>query len=178
MLDNGILRLANGQQKISFRNCFVFLTSNLDSKELARRSSSRWRSLLDRGLPTHSRRTVVDKALRSFFDPEFLNRVDETVIFDELDRETVAGIARLGTDLLRTRLRRRGVDLQVDEAVLRLLADEGFDPVYGARGLRRVLRTRLAAPVAAEILRARPTGIAPLRITATATTGTVVATAS
>lgn len=175
VLDNGILRLANGQEKISFRNSFVFLTSNLGSKELARRRGSRWRTLLDRG---HTRRTVVDKALQSFFDPEFLNRIDETVIFDELDRTTVEQVARLETDLLRTRLRRRGVDLQVDDSAVHLLADQGFDPVYGARGLRRTLRTHLAAPVAAEIMRVRPTGTAPLRITATASAGSIRATAT
>ncbi|MFD2468823.1 AAA family ATPase [Amycolatopsis silviterrae] len=175
VLDNGILRLANGQEKISFRNSYVFLTSNLGSKELARRRGSRWRSLLDRG---HTRRAVVDKALQSFFDPEFLNRIDETVIFDELDRTTIEQVARLETDLLRTRLRRRGVDLHVTESAVLLLADQGFDPVYGARGLRRTLRTHLAAPVAAEIMRVRPTGTAPLRITATAASETIRATAT
>ncbi|WP_037354892.1 AAA family ATPase [Amycolatopsis orientalis] len=175
VLDNGMLRLANGQEKISFRNSYVFLTSNLGSQELARRRGSRWRTLLDRG---HARRTVVDKALRSFFDPEFLNRIDETVIFAELDRTTVEKVARLETDLLRARLRRRGVDLRVAESAVRFLADEGFDPVYGARGLRRTLRTHLAAPVAAEILRVRPTGTASLRITATAANGTIRAAAT
>ncbi|WP_033294703.1 AAA family ATPase [Amycolatopsis jejuensis] len=170
VLDNGMLRLANGQEKISFRNCFVFLTSNLGSRELARRRATRWRTLLDRA---HSRRTIVDKALQAFFDPEFLNRLDETVIFDELDRPTIERITRLEIDLLRTRLRRRGVDLEVDDSAIHLLAAKGFDPVYGARGLRRTLRTHLASPVAEQIMHTRPTGTDPLQITATTTGGSI-----
>jgi ATP-dependent Clp protease ATP-binding subunit ClpA len=66
----------------------------------------------------------------------------------------------------------------VDEPAIRLLAEQGFDPVYGARGLRRALRANLAAPVAAEVLRVRPAGTDPVRIAATATDGTIVAAAS
>jgi ATP-dependent Clp protease ATP-binding subunit ClpA len=158
VLDSGTLRLASGQQSISFRNSFVFLTSNLGSAQLATRRGARWRRVLDRAvgrLTSIDGATVVQHALTTFFDPEFLNRIDETVVFDELDRSAFAHIAARETELLAGRLRRRNVELSVEDSVVELLAQEGFDPVYGARGLRRTLRTRLAHPVAEAIIRAR-----------------------
>lgn len=185
VLDSGTLRLASGQKTISFRNTFVFLTSNLGSAELARRRGARWRRVLDRAgrplrldgvagrLAAKGNDATVGDALRGFFDPEFLNRIDETVVFEELDRPACARIAATETDLLTRRLRRRGVELTVDEAVVGLLAERGFDPVYGARGLRRELRTLLATPVAEELLRVRPSGTEQVRMTATVRDGEV-----
>jgi ATP-dependent Clp protease ATP-binding subunit ClpA len=189
VLDNGTLRLASGQRTISFRNTYVFLTSNLGSAELARRRGARWRRVLDRAgrplaldvaagrLAGRGNDSVVDGALRGFFDPEFLNRIDETVVFGELDRPACARIAAVETELLARRLRRRGVELSVDRSVIGLLAEAGFDPVYGARGLRRQLRTLLATPVAEELLRVRPTGTDAVRMTATMRDGEVTVSA-
>ncbi|GAA5168679.1 AAA family ATPase [Pseudonocardia eucalypti] len=165
VLDSGTLRLASGQRTISFRNSFVFLTSNLGSTELARRAGSRWRRIRYR-----DDESVVRGALRDFFDPEFLNRIDETVVFGSLDRAACARIAALEAALLVKRLSRRRVELSVDESAIRLLAERGFDPVYGARGLRRVVRELLATPVA-ELL-TRP-GERPTRLGATARDGRI-----
>ncbi|GAB3487895.1 AAA family ATPase [Amycolatopsis cihanbeyliensis] len=181
VLDNGRLRLANGQQTISFRNSFVFLTSNLGSAELARRRASRWRRLagpLATRLAARGNQVTLDTAVREFFEPEFLNRIDETVVFTELDTATAERITRLEIDLLRTRLRRRSVDLEVDDGVAALLTETGFDPVYGARGLRRALRTILAEPVATAILRARGRTATPLHVHATTAGGQVTASTS
>lgn len=168
VLDSGTLRLASGQQTISFRNAYVFLTSNLGSRELARRNGSWWRRRI-RGSGV-----VVDKALRGFFDPEFLNRIDETVEFTTLDRAACARIAALEVALLAARLRRRGVELEVGDDAVALLAERGFDPVYGARGLRRAVRELLAAPVAQEALRVRGGGAGAARITASVAGGRIV----
>jgi ATP-dependent Clp protease ATP-binding subunit ClpA len=180
VLDTGVLRLANGQQRISFRNCLVFLTSNLGSAELARRRGSIHRRLLDRAgdrlgadalgkrLARRNHSMVVENAVRSFFEPEFFNRIDETIVFRELDRELFERIARLEIELLCQRLRRRNVILEVDDQAAELLARRGFDPVYGARGMRRTVRTLLAATVAAEVVSVRPIGTEPLRVMATA----------
>lgn len=185
VLDNGTLRLANGQQTISFRNSFVFLTSNLGSAELARRRASRWRRMAGRvpgrigaGLAERGNRTTLTTAIRDFFDPEFLNRIDETVEFTELDQATAERITRLEIDTLRRRLRRRSVILEVDDSVTRLITEVGFDPVYGARSLGRTLRTVLADPVAATVLRARGRTVTPVHVHATAADGTVTAHAS
>lgn len=187
VLDSGRLRLANGQQTISFRNSLVFLTSNLGSAELARRRGSRWRRAADRAgrlipgsalnghLSARGAHTVVDGALHDFFDVEFLNRIDETVVFEEIDVATARRIVRLEIDVLAGRLRRRGVTLEVDDAAVHLVTELGFDPVYGARGVRRTLRGTLASAVAEQIVRARPVGTAPLRVTATATGGVITA---
>jgi ATP-dependent Clp protease ATP-binding subunit ClpA len=177
VLDSGTLRLANGQQTISFRNSYVFLTSNLGSTELATRRGARWRRFTDRALgrlTSIDGATVVHRALTTFFDPEFLNRIDETVVFDELGRDDFRHIAARETDLLAGRLRRRNVELSVEGSVVELLADEGFDPVYGARGLRRTVRTRLAHPVAEQVVRARAGGEATgLTLRATARHGAI-----
>ncbi|MFE0020312.1 AAA family ATPase [Amycolatopsis sp. NPDC059021] len=176
VLDTGILRLANGQEKISFRNCFVFLTSNLGSAELARRRAAPWRRAADRlglGLGALSAETVVDRALRDFFDPEFLNRIDETVVFGEIDRPTARRIAALEIELLSRRLRRRSIQLDVTDDVVDLLGEKGFDPVYGARGLRRALRTLVASPVAGEVLKHSPGQGSPLSIAVRVSGGVV-----
>ncbi|WP_245607188.1 AAA family ATPase [Pseudonocardia spinosispora] len=187
VLDSGMLRLASGQQTISFRNSYVFLTSNLGSAELARRRGSGWRRALDRVVPldrvtgrltTRGTKSAVDKALRGFFDPEFLNRIDETVQFSELDRPACARITALEVELLIGRMRRRSVSVEVSEQVVALLAERGFDPVYGARGLRRVLRTELAVPVAEEVARHRTDADTPLTVTVALRNGQVHATSS
>ncbi|MGC7100983.1 AAA family ATPase [Amycolatopsis lurida] len=185
VLDNGELRLANGQERISFRNSYVFLTSNLGSAELARRRRARWRRVADRlgerpgaltrRLAARGNETAVSAALSDFFDAEFLNRIDETIVFTEFDTETAKRIAAVEIEELRRRLRRRSVELEVDESVPELIAEAGFDPVYGARGLRRCLRTTLADPVAGTLLRRRPTGREPITIRARVTGGVVVA---
>ncbi|WP_433260089.1 AAA family ATPase [Actinosynnema sp. CS-041913] len=167
VLDTGVLRLANGQQTISFRNSFVFLTSNLGSAELARQAS-RWRRLLPR-------RDVVSRALTAFFDPEFLNRIDEVVEFHAIRPDIALDITLLEVDLVRRRMRGRGVRLEVEDAAAEWIARRGFDPVYGARALRRCLRVELIAPVAAEVLRIRPTGTDPLHVAVRVTNGELTA---
>ncbi|SFB43845.1 C-terminal, D2-small domain-containing protein, of ClpB protein [Amycolatopsis marina] len=172
VLDTGVLRLANGRETISFRNSFVFLTSNLGSAELARRRANRWRRVLPR-----SERAVLSRALTEFFDPEFLNRIDEIVEFAEIDPDTAVEVTRLEVELLRRRMRGRGVRLDVDDTTVQLLARRGFDPVYGARALRRHLRTELAAPVAAELVRVRRGGTDPVHITVRVAGGRITASA-
>ncbi|AXB42816.1 AAA family ATPase [Amycolatopsis albispora] len=185
VLDNGELRLANGQERISFRNSYVFLTSNLGSAELARRRRARWRRLADRlgdrpgaftrRLAERGNQAAVSAALGDFFDTEFLNRIDETIVFTEFDTETATRIAAVEIEELRRRLRRRSVELVVDDSVPELIAERGFDPVYGARGLRRCLRTALAEPVAAAVVRRRPSGREPITVRARVVAGVVVA---
>ncbi|WP_096866956.1 AAA family ATPase [Mycolicibacterium houstonense] len=153
VLDTGELRLANGQQKISFRNSYIFLTSNIGSSEAAALQRSRrkpWRRLGFRPAATTS--DLVREAVESFFDPEFFNRIDETVVFDAFDDDTAERVTRKEVRDLVGRLKRRGVELQVGDDVIEFVRRSGFDPVYGARGLRRAIRTELAEPVARTVL--------------------------
>jgi ATP-dependent Clp protease ATP-binding subunit ClpA len=173
VLDRGTLRLANGQQSISFRNALVFLTANLGARELARRRAARWRAATDRapdvlGLPTLARRVgrwaasaderVVDRAVRDFFDPEFLNRLDEVVRFGEIEPATARAVTRLELGFVVDRLRGRGAELVVDGAVVDALCERGFDPVHGARSVRRVVRRLVLAPAAAALVEQRAAG--------------------
>ncbi|MGW5049540.1 AAA family ATPase [Actinokineospora sp. NPDC004072] len=165
VLDNGSLRLANGQQTISFRNSYVFLTSNLGSTKLSRERSRRRRR--------RDGEAIVRDAVRDFFDVEFLNRLDETVVFGEFDAATAHEVTRAEVAEFQARMRRREVAVEVDDAAVALLTEVGFDPVYGARGLRRALRTLLADPVAHAVLRLRTTASEPLALVATAVGGSI-----
>ncbi|MGE0217044.1 AAA family ATPase [Mycolicibacterium sp.] len=151
ILDHGELRLANGQQRISFRNSFVFLTSNLGSKEVAQLQQRRRRRPLW-GKRNSDDSAVIVAALERFFDPEFFNRIDETVIFDALSPASARAVTQREIGLLTANLQRRSVDLTVDDSVVEMLIDRGFDPVYGARGLKRALRVQLNEPIAQKLI--------------------------
>ena len=93
------------------------------------------------------------EALRAKFRPEFLNRVDETIIFRGLDREDIKRIVELQLDRVREQLRSRRIAIEVEDSALEALAAEGYDPVYGARPLRRVIQRRLQNPLALALLK-------------------------
>lgn len=180
VLDSGELRLANGREKISFRNCYIFITSNLGSRDVADATRSAARSPLRQRLTawrsTHTydhRRDLTMTAVEDFFDPEFFNRIDEVAILDPLTVDTSRAVIVREIGILTARLARKSVTLRVDESVLTLLQDRGFDPVYGARGLRRGIRTLLVAPIAEYILRHRPHGQEPITVNAVALGGQV-----
>lgn len=182
VLDRGTLRLANGQQSISFRNAFVFLTSNLGARELARHRAAVWRTALHRvqsvpgaGFPARaalrrsarSQESIVHRAVRDFFDPEFLNRLDEVVPFAEIGWAAALAITRLEVGYVARRLRARGAELYVDDAAVRLLCRQGFDTRYGARSIRRVVREQVLVPAAAALVAQRAIGHAEVRISIT-----------
>lgn len=185
VLDHGVLRLANGQSRVDFRNCFIFLTSNLGSGELARIFNGplgqveRWRSEYVPGLPgmstllRGSSSRVTQRALRRFFDPEFLNRLDEIVVMHDLDAAATRRIVHLQVEELRRQAARKYVELTVAPQVLDLLHQEGFAPAYGARSLRRAVRRHLALPVAHALVEAQPSGSAPVRLHAEVISGAV-----
>ncbi|RJO77562.1 ATP-dependent Clp protease ATP-binding subunit [Nocardia panacis] len=158
VLDTGELRLANGKERISFRNSYVFLTSNLGSVALAREQRSLRGRLRRASAGRTADRAVVHRAVEDYFDPEFYNRIDEIVVLNRFDEPTAHSVARLEIERLAVRLERQGVRLDCDASVSDLLVRTGFDPVYGARGLRRGLRRLLAEPVAEAILRQRVPG--------------------
>jgi ATP-dependent Clp protease ATP-binding subunit ClpB len=139
LLDDG--RLTDGQGRVvDFTNTVVIMTSNIGSQFLA-----------DAGDEEIAEERVIG-ALRDHFRPEFLNRVDEIVVFGRLDREQLAQIVELQVARLRGRLRERGVELELTEAAAGLLAREGYDPVYGARPLKRLVQRRIENPLAQRLL--------------------------
>ncbi|MHA3024786.1 AAA family ATPase [Mycobacterium sp. BMJ-28] len=178
VLDSGQLRLANGRERICFRNSYVFMTSNLGSRAVATaqradRRSSRWRRLRGLGRGPTDPATQVTAAVEEFFDPEFFNRIDETVIMEPFSTSTARQVTGREVELFTARLARESVELRVDETVLEFLRDCGFDPIYGARGLRRTVRTHLIAPAAECVLRSRSTPTARIVIEAKLVDGAI-----
>ncbi len=142
VLDDG--RLTDGQGRVvDFKNTLIILTSNLGSQAL---------SLLPEGANAEEARDQVMVAVRAHFRPEFLNRLDEIVLFDRLSRANMDGIVDIQLGLLEKRLAPRGITLQVDDAARTWLADRGYDPVYGARPLKRVIQKAVQDPLAEKIL--------------------------
>ncbi|MFJ4407272.1 ATP-dependent chaperone ClpB [Streptomyces sp. NPDC088910] len=140
VLDDG--RLTDGQGRtVDFRNVILILTSNLGSHYL-----------VDPALDPAQKKERVLETVRASFKPEFLNRLDDTVVFSALDPTELRQIARLQTDRLADRLRDRRLTLEVTDGALDWLAEEGNDPAYGARPLRRLVQTAIGDPLARAIL--------------------------
>ncbi|MCK0095842.1 ATP-dependent chaperone ClpB [Yoonia sp. F2084L] len=142
VLDDGVLTDGQGRT-VDFKQTLIILTSNLGAQALSQ--------LPDGADASEAKRDVMD-AVRAHFRPEFLNRLDETVIFDRLAREDMAGIVTIQLGLLEKRLAGRNIHLDLDEAALKWLADEGYDPVFGARPLKRVIQRALQDQLAEMIL--------------------------
>jgi ATP-dependent Clp protease ATP-binding subunit ClpB len=140
VLDDG--RLTDGQGRtVDFRNAILVLTSNLGSA-----------FLVDPVLDQATKREAVLAAVRAAFKPEFLNRLDDIVIFDPLDTADLARIVALQVDALARRLTDRRLELEVSDAAREWLAMTGYDPAYGARPLRRLVQTQIGDRLARAIL--------------------------
>ncbi|MGL4279147.1 MAG: ATP-dependent chaperone ClpB [Albidovulum sp.] len=142
VLDDG--RLTDGQgHHVDFKQTLIILTSNLGSQAL---------SQLPEGEDSSQARRDVMDAVRAHFRPEFLNRLDDMIIFHRLTREDMTGIVDIQLRRLTKRLAQRKIELVLDEAAKKWLADTGYDPVYGARPLKRVIQRDLQDPLAEMIL--------------------------
>jgi ATP-dependent Clp protease ATP-binding subunit ClpB len=140
LLEDG--RLTDGQGRtVDFRNTVVIMTSNLGSHILQ-----------DQSLTEEDKQRAVLEAVRHNFRPEFLNRVDEIIIFKPLTRDQIKHIVDIQLERLRKRLAERRIMLQLTPAALELIANEGYDPVYGARPLKRVIQRRIQDPLAMAVL--------------------------
>jgi ATP-dependent Clp protease ATP-binding subunit ClpB len=144
VLDDG--RLTDGQGRtVDFKNTVIVMTSNIGSHQI--------QAMV--GQPYEDIKDAVWDELKSHFRPEFLNRIDETVVFHGLDAANIASIARIQLQSLRERLARVDLDLDVSEAALLELAKVGFDPVFGARPLKRAIQQRLENPLSRQLLEGR-----------------------
>ncbi|WP_040483260.1 ATP-dependent chaperone ClpB [Yoonia vestfoldensis] len=142
VLDDGVLTDGQGRH-VDFKQTLIILTSNLGAQAL---------SQLPDGVDSGAAKRDVMDAVRAHFRPEFLNRLDETIIFDRLARDDMAGIVAIQLGLLAKRLAGRNISLDLDDGALRWLADEGYDPVFGARPLKRVIQRTLQDQLAEMIL--------------------------
>jgi ATP-dependent Clp protease ATP-binding subunit ClpB len=141
VLEDG--RLTDGQGRtVDFKNTVIIMTSNLGGQaiiELGAKNSE------------HAKERVMD-ALRQTFRPEFLNRVDEIIVFETLGRQHLARIIDLQLDKLAERLTQRHISVEFTDAARQLLIDEGYDPQYGARPLKRTIQRRVLDPLAMQVL--------------------------
>lgn len=142
VLDDG--RLTDGQGRtVDFRNTIIVLTSNLGSHILAEQPE---------GQPSSAVRDQVMEVVRAAFRPEFLNRLDEIILFDRLSRNDMKGIVEIQLRHLENLLADRKIRIEIDETARTWLGNTGYDPVYGARPLKRTIQTHLQNPLATMIL--------------------------
>jgi ATP-dependent Clp protease ATP-binding subunit ClpB len=142
ILDDG--RMTDGQGRtVDFKNTLVIMTSNIGSQ---------WIQELAAGDRREMERRVTD-TLRSHFKPEFLNRIDENIIFQNLSPEQLVEIVEIQIKELQARLATRNIELALSSEALSLIAEKGYDPVYGARPLRRVIQQFIENPLSMEILK-------------------------
>jgi ATP-dependent Clp protease ATP-binding subunit ClpB len=142
VLDDGVLTDGQGRT-VDFKQTLIILTSNLGAQALSQ--------LPDGADASAAKRDVMD-AVRAHFRPEFLNRLDETIIFDRLGRADMDGIVDIQLARLIKRLAARKIEIALDEDARKWLADEGYDPVFGARPLKRVIQRALQNPLAEMLL--------------------------
>ena len=139
VLDDG--RITDGQGRtVDFRNTVLIMTSNIGSQFIIDEQNA------------EQREAKVTEALRAHFRPEFLNRIDETVIFDRLKRDELSEIVGLQLERVRKRLAKQGIGLTLSAEAKELIANQGYDPVYGARPLKRAIQRYLLDPLSLEVL--------------------------
>ncbi|MBL6921378.1 MAG: ATP-dependent chaperone ClpB [Akkermansiaceae bacterium] len=145
VLDDG--RITDGQGRtVDFRNTVLIMTSNIGSQ-----------FIMEEGDPER-REEKVTESLRGHFRPEFLNRIDETVIFDRLDRKELGGIVQLQLERVKARLKKQGLILSPSEEVVEFIGNQGYDPIYGARPLNRAIQSSLLDPLSLALLDGRFAG--------------------
>jgi len=144
VLDDG--RLTDGQGRtVNFKNTVIVMTSNIGSQEIQRLASIH--------APEWEVEAAVKELLKQYFRPEFLNRIDEVILFHSLTREQLKQIVDVQIRYLQKRLAARNIKLTITDAARQLLGEEGYDPTYGARPLKRVIQQRIENPLASRILR-------------------------
>ena len=145
ILDDGRLTDSKGRV-VDFKNTVLIMTSNLGSREIQSATVNR---LADRDI-----KADVLQVLRDHFKPEFLNRIDDIVVFEQLSRDEIAKIIDIQLEKLRKNLDERGITLELDDSARELIIQEGYDPVYGARPLKRAIQTLIQNPLAIKLLKA------------------------
>lgn len=144
VLDDG--RLTDGQNRtVDFSNTIIVMTSNVGSQMIQR--------IADEGGNEEDMQRAVQESLKSKFLPEFLNRIDETIVFEPLQREQIHKIVHLQLKRLEKQLGESHFKLSVSERAVDAIANEGYDPTYGARPLKRVIQRRLQNTIATELLK-------------------------
>ena len=151
ILDDGQLTDSQGR-RVDFKNCVIIMTSNVGARNISEPKSLGFASERTAADVQKNIRSGVTEELRRMFRPEFLNRVDDIIVFSQLSEDEIAEIARLMLSSLEKRLKANGINASFDDSAVRLLAKEGFDPVYGARPLRRAIQSKVEDLIAEKML--------------------------
>lgn len=152
VLDDGVLTDSLGR-KVDFKNTVVIMTSNIGTKMIQKGVSLGFQST--DGEQARKKKEEVFGELRRSFSPEFLNRIDEIVIFHQLDKEHLNAILDILLRELNTRLVEKGVEIEVDDEVRQWLIKEGYEPLYGARPMRRTIQRAIGDPLSDELIKGR-----------------------
>ncbi len=164
VLDDGRLTDSQGRT-VDFRNTVIVMTSNLASKSILNNALKTKNHDLDKVSLEEELKQQINEALTKYFRPEFLNRIDEVIRFRPLNPNDLEQIVRLQLSELSKLLAQQDLDLYVDDNTIKNLAHEGYEPEYGARPLRRVIRRRLENPLATQILEEEFEGAKSIRVT-------------
>jgi ATP-dependent Clp protease ATP-binding subunit ClpB len=141
VLDDG--RMTDGQGRtVDFKNTVIVMTSNLGSQMIQEMSGRAYSDI----------KSAVMEEVKTHFRPEFINRIDEVVVFHPLDEKHIKSIARIQLQYLEERLEKLEIALKISDPAIAALAQAGFDPVYGARPLKRAIQTQIENPLAKKIL--------------------------
>lgn len=151
VLDDGILTDGLGR-KVDFKNTILIMTSNIGTKDIKLDKTLGFGDIKDEdkyGTMKHA----IDEAVKKIFSPEFLNRIDDLIVFRQLDRESTLRIVEISIDELLSRLKEKNITIEISKSAKEFLADKGFDQKYGARPLRRAVQKYLEDPLSEEILK-------------------------
>jgi ATP-dependent Clp protease ATP-binding subunit ClpB len=140
ILDDGRLTDSKGRV-VDFKNTVLIMTSNLGSREIQ-----------SAGLVDTPIKEMIPDVLRNHFKPEFLNRIDDIVIFGQLDKSEIVRIIEVQLEKLRKNLAERGISIVLEDSAKALLANEGYDPTFGARPLKRAIQSLVQNPLAIKLL--------------------------
>ncbi len=151
VLDSGHLTDAKGR-KVNFKNTIIIMTSNIGAEYIDRMSKFGFAEYSDEKTQYVQAKDKVAESLKNFFRPEFLNRLDEIIIFDILSPETIRSIVSMQVKIVQDRLIQKDIKLTVTEEVLDYIAKEGYDPKFGARPLKRVIQSKILTPVASMMI--------------------------
>ena len=154
VLENGRLTDAKGRT-VDFRNTVLIMTSNVGAHEIQRQGSIGFRTVEDEKQTHEDMKKKIMDELRRTFRPEFLNRIDEVIVFHALNKEHIRRIVDIMLTNLTKELAERGVNVEFTEAAKELLVEEGYDPQFGARPLRRAIQRLVENPLSEEMLKGR-----------------------
>jgi ATP-dependent Clp protease ATP-binding subunit ClpC len=153
VLDDGILTDSLGR-RVDFKNTIVIMTSNIGTRDLKRAGGFGF------GTPSAageygSMKSTIEDALKRVFNPEFLNRIDETIVFHQLEKKHILDIITIQMAELVKRVHGMGLKVELTKQAREFLAEKGYDPAFGARPLRRALQRHMEDPIAEEILKGK-----------------------